>query len=360
MASSFGTFLRINIFGESHAKAIGMTIDGLPSGINVNYEKIEVAMSLRHGINSISAARKEEDKVEFICGVLNGKTTGSPLTFIIYNKDIQSASYYKGMVRPSHADLPAYVKYDGFNDFNGGGYFSGRLTACFIVLGVLCDEILEKRNIKVGSRISSIHTVFDGEIDEKHILKSIENFKDSLFPVANPSIKEEMIKKIEEAKNNNDSVGGTVQSFISGLPIGLGEPYFDSLESSISHLMFSLGGVKGIEFGDGFALAKMYGSEANDQLEYDGDKIKYLSNHNGGINGGLSNGNVLTLKTAIKPTSSIGKPQKTINLETKENEIIEIKGRHDPCIVPRIVPVINSILSYVIVDMLMAMESKNI
>lgn len=359
MASSFGQILKITIFGESHAKGIGMTIDGLPAGLAIDNDEIKKAMQKRHGNSEISTERHENDEVEFVCGVFNNVTTGSPLTFIIYNTDVHSSSYKEGDVRPSHADLTNYIKYNGYNDYRGGGFSSGRITASFIVLGCICNQLLKKHNITICSRIYSIHGVFDDEINEKDV-KNYLNLLDDDFPVISEKQKAAMINEIKNAKKANDSVGGVIESFIIGAPIGLGEPYFNSMESAISQLFFSIGGIKGIEFGDGFGLSNKFGSEVKDEIRLNNNNIEYLSNHNGGLNGGISNGDIIHLKTAIKPTSSFKQQFSTINIKDQENKTLLLDGRYDSCFVQRVLPVLNALLAYVVVDMLMAKESKNI
>ena len=360
MASTFGNILKITIFGESHAKAIGLTIDGLPSGIKIDEEAIKVALRKRNPQDEFSTTRHEEDKVNFLCGVFNGFTTGAPVTFIIENKDVDSSSYVKGQVRPSHADLTNYIKYNGFNDYRGAGASSGRLTASLVVLGSICKQILDKKNIQIGTHIHGIHGVCDRDFDFNKIENDIKNMNESLFPVLDEDRKLAMQEEIRTAKKNNDSVGGVLESVIINAPIGLGEPYFDSLESYISHLLFSIGGVKGVQFGDGCKFAKKYASEVKDEIRFEDGKINYLSNHNGGINGGISNGAPIIVKTIVKPTPTIAQEQKSINLETKENVDLNLTGRYDPCIVHRVRAVVDALLAYAMVDMLMMKESKNI
>lgn len=358
MSSSIGKILKITIFGESHGKAVGMTIDGLPAGITINNEAIKQALLLRKTDDFLSTSRKENDEVLFLSGVYENVTTGSPLTFIIENKNIDSSAYEKGVIRPSHADLVNYLKFEGKNDYRGGGFSSGRLTAPIIVLGAICGEILAKSGIFYASRIVNIRGVCDTTKLTKKC--EIESLKNDAFPVLNSMAKEEMKKVIKEAKENGDSVGGQLLTEIHNCPIGLGEPFFDSFESYISQLVFSIGGVKGITFGDCNGFMNKYGSEVNDQLRYDGCHIKYLSNHSGGINGGLTNGNTIYFNTIVKPTASISKTQQSINVETKENIDLEVKGRHDPCIVHRVSKVIDALVAFALVDLMMEKESKNI
>ena len=359
MSSSIGKILKITIFGESHSKAIGLTIDGFPAGIKIDQSELKKALERRNPKDDISTPRHEPDDVVFLSGVFNDHTTGSPITFIINNKDVCSEDYKKGEIRPSHADLTSFLKYDGFNDYRGGGSTSGRLTASLVVLGVLCNQILKDKGILVGTHILSLHGLYDREFDINQIKTDIENLKEG-FPVLDKEIQVGMRNEILKAKENNDSVGGVLESTIIGLPVGLGEPYFDSLESNISQLLFSIGGVKGVLFGDGMDFANKLGSEVKDEIRYIDNKMTYLSNHNGGINGGISNGEPVIIKTIVKPVPSIGIEQKSINVDTKENIDLAIKGRHDSCILPRVKEVVDAVLAYVILDALMFYKARKL
>ena len=358
MSSSIGNILKVTIFGESHNTGIGMVIDGLPAGTIIYKNKIEQALKNRKVNNELSTSRQEQDEVIFISGVLDNKTTGSPLAFIIKNSDVDSSGYEKGIIRPSHSDLTEYLKYNGFNDYRGGGFTSGRLTASIIVLGTICGEILPKHGVKVLSHIKSLHGIEDKKFSNfEQDKKTLEGAE---YPVIDAEIRAKMINEIEQARKQGDSVGGELETIIINTPIGLGEPYFDSVESYISKAIFSIGGVKGISFGDASIFKNGLGSEANDQLRINKDKIEFLSNHAGGVNGGISNGEPIVFTTLVKPTPSISKVQKTINVETKENIDLEIKGRHDPCILHRVLPVVDALTSFVLVDLMMLKESKNI
>lgn len=361
MSSSFGNLLKITIFGESHAKAIGLTIDGLPAGIKIDEAAIAKELLKRNPKDSTSTARHEPDEVQFLCGVFNGFTTGAPVTFIIENKDVDSSNYTKGEVRPSHADYTNYIKYNGFNDYRGGGFSSGRITASLVVLGAICKQILAEKGIKMGTHIHSLYNVTDREFDQQFLEEDIDKVKDDLFPVLSDERKVEMKAAIERARRKKDSVGGTLECAIINVPIGLGEPYFDSFESTVSHLLFSIGGVKGVQFGDGWKFARLLGSEVKDELRYTPDgKVKFISNHNGGISGGITNGAPIILQAIVKATPSIGQTQQSINFENKENIDLSINGRHDPCIVHRVRVVMEALIAYTIVDLLMVKESKNI
>ncbi len=360
MSSNIGNILKVSIFGESHAKAIGMTIDGLPAGIKIDNKYIKEELAKRKPRGDISTSRVEDDEVIFLSGVFNGFTTGSPLAFIIENKDVNSSDYIEGQIRPSHADLTNYLKYSGYNDYRGGGFTSGRITASIVVLGAICKSILKDHDIKIGTHISNIHGINDKGFDMGNLENDIDLLNSKYFAVLDEQSEMEMLEEISNTGDNGDSVGGELESVILGVPIGLGEPYFDSLESTISHLLFSIGGVKGVLFGDGYDFVNKFGSEVKDELEYVDNKIVYLANHNGGINGGISNGEPIIIKTIVKPTPSIALNQSSINVEAKENINLELSGRFDPCIVHRVRAVVDSLLAFSIVDMLMLKESKNI
>ena len=257
-------------------------------------------------------------------------------------------------MRPSHSDYPAMIKYDGYNDYRGGGHFSGRLTAMFVFAGAVCKEILKQRDIYVGSHIKSIRNVKDDSFDKTNITKELlDNLRENRFPTLNKNVVDEMQKEILDAKNDLDSVGGVIEAAIINLPAGIGDPMFNSVESVLSHMLFSIPAVKGVEFGEGFNIATLRGSEANDSYYIKDGKIKTYTNNNGGILGGITNGMPVVFSLAIKPTPSISKPQKTVNVETMENDILEIHGRHDPCIVQRAVPVVECAAAVAILDILL-------
>lgn len=327
----YGSKLKISIFGESHGEAIGVTIDGFPAGFEIDFDFIEEMMNRRRANKSeLSTARNEDDKLNIISGIFEGKTTGAPICCIIYNNDKKSSDYdkLKNTPRPSHSDYTANIKYKGFNDYRGAGHFSGRLTAGIVFAGALCMSMLQKNHgVSITSKIKNIHGAEDEEAMKREILS---------------------------AKNNLDSVGGIIESIVSNMPVGIGEPWFDSIESRLSHMIFSIPSVKGIEFGAGFNFANLYGSEANDQYYIDSNgKIMTYSNNNGGIVGGLTNGMPIIFRTCIKPTPSIAKEQKTVNLKNMENENISIVGRHDPCIVHRAMPVIDCATAIVLLDFIL-------
>ena len=355
--STFGKVIEINLFGESHGNAIGIVINNLPAGIKLDLEAINAALYKRRPKSKLSTSRQEQDEYEIVSGYFNGLTTGSPLTFLIRNTDARSADYSPNILRPSHADYTAHIKYEGNQDYRGGGHFSGRLTTPLMILGAISTQLLDQKGITIGSHIASIKNQKDKEFSDinpsKDILKTLNS---SLFPLIDStkiSAFEEIILKV---KNNKDSVGGTVETMILGLHAGYGDPFFESIESVISHLIFSIPGIKGIEFGKGFPITALYGSEANDSFYLDNGSVKTRTNHSGGIQGGISNGMPITFKVAVKPTATIGKEQNTIDIKKMKEVKINLKGRHDPSIVHRAVHVINAITAYAILELIVRKE----
>ena len=358
MADWTGNNIKLSIFGTSHGPYIGASIDGLPAGIKVNEDSIRKALSLRRPGGRISTARVEQDEFEIISGVFNGYTSGDCLTVIIANSDTRSKDYSELKIkpRPSHADYSANVKYDGFNDYRGGGHFSGRLTAAIVALCAIIRDVLSFKGITVGSHIRSIGEIEDDRLSFKK--EELDYLNEQYFAVLNEETKDKMLKLIEEARNSQDSVGGIIETAVLGLPCGIGEPYFDSVESRLASLIFSIGGVKGVEFGSGFDISRMYGHEANDEFAYDNGAVITLTNHNGGINGGITNGMPLVVSTAIKPTPSISRVQRTVNLQMGENCELEIHGRHDPCIVHRARIVVDSLICFGLLDLCISEYGK--
>ncbi len=353
--NTIGERLQATFFGESHGEVIGIVIRGLPAGMPIDIGRIKLRLEQRRPAALWESARQEPDDFEIASGYRGNLSTGAPLTVLIKNRDVASADYenLKNTPRPSHADYPAHVKYAGHNDPRGGGVFSGRITALTVVLGAICEAFLERSNIEVFSHILSVKDIHDDAFDKSNVNNELaKRLKSSRFPVINPEKAELMTTLIKETKATLDSVGGVVESAILNLPVGLGEPLFGSLESRLSQLLFSIPGVKGIEFGDGFGLTELYGSEANDAYHYDGDRVVATTNHNGGILGGLSTGMPVILRMAIKPTPSIGKPQRTVDLEKRVDTTITVGGRHDPAIIARVVPVVNAVISFGICDLL--------
>lgn len=358
MSNTIGKNYKLTVFGESHGKSIGVIIDGLPTGVNLDIDEINFEMDRRRpGKNKVSTARNEKDQVEIQSGFFDDETTGSALCGIINNNNTKSKDYSELMkkMRPSHSDYPAKIKYNGFNDIRGGGQFSGRLTAPVVFAGAIAKQVLAEQNIFVGSHIKSIKNIVDAEFTTETLKKeTLDKLRSKTIPTLNEEKASEMEAEILKFKEQQDSVGGVVEACILNLPVGIGEPLFDSFESNLAHFIFSIPGVKGLEFGAGFDITKMVGSEANDEYYYDEDgNVKTYSNNNGGILGGITNGMPVTLKVAFKPTPSISKEQRTVNLETGENTTMAIHGRHDPCIVQRALVVVESVLAIVTLDMLL-------
>lgn len=363
MKNNFGTNISMTIFGESHGPCIGITLDGLPAGFKINLERIKEDMEKRKAKGNISTQRHEDDEVEIVSGFFNGYTTGTALTILIQNKNTQSKDYsdIQYRLRPGHADFSAYEKYHGFQDYRGGGHFSGRLTAPIVAAGSICRQILETKNILIGSHIEQLYALhdapFSNNIDE--LKKQIQTLNKKEFSTLDEQVAQNMEQAILEAKNEQDSIGGILESAIINLPAGIGEPFFDSIESILAHLLFSIPAVKGVSFGAGFQMAAKKGSEANDAFIMN-DTIQTKTNNNGGINGGISNGMPIIIHTCIKPTPSIYKAQETVDYKTKESQTLNIKGRHDPCILHRARIVVDSMIAFGILDLLMSNNANNI
>lgn len=363
MKNNFGTNISMTIFGESHGPCIGIILDGLPAGFKINLERIKEDMEKRKAKGSISTQRHEDDEVKIVSGFFNGYTTGTALTILIQNKNTQSKDYsdIQYRLRPGHADFSAYEKYHGFQDYRGGGHFSGRLTAPIVAAGSICRQILETKNILIGSHIEQLYALhdapFSNNIDE--LKKQIQTLNKKEFATLDEQVAQNMEQAILEAKNEQDSIGGILESAIINLPAGIGEPFFDSIESILAHLLFSIPAVKGVSFGAGFQMAAKKGSEANDAFIMN-DTIQTKTNNNGGINGGISNGMPIIIHTCIKPTPSIYKAQETVDYKTKESQTLNIKGRHDPCILHRARIVVDSMIAFGILDLLMSNNANNI
>lgn len=357
MSFDIGNKIKYTVFGQSHSEAIGIVIEGLPAGYKPDTEKMAEFMARRApGKNPFSTPRKEADEVKILSGLNeNGELCGAPLCLVIENTNTKSKDYSSLKInpRPGHSDFSAYVKFGGANDIRGGGQFSGRLTAPLCAAGAIAKEILKEKGIHIGAHISSVHGIKDDSFDSVNPdCKAFYEIAAKDFPVISDAKGELMKAEIEKARENKDSVGGIIECAITGLAPGLGSDKTDSIESKIASIIFSVPAVKGIEFGAGFNAAGLYGSENNDEFYFDNGTVKTRTNNHGGILGGISSGMPIIFKTAIKPTPSIGQLQKTVNLETKEETELEIKGRHDPCIVQRAVPVIEACAALVILDIL--------
>lgn len=354
MSEVYGENIQISIFGQSHAPAIGVTIEGLPAGEAIDLDELKAFLSRRApGNNAWSTPRKEADEPEIQCGLANGKTCGAPLTAIIRNQNTRPGDYanLRTVPRPGHADYTAYVKYDGSADMSGGGHFSGRLTAPLCIAGGICKQILKREGIEIKARIQAI-----GGIEDPGDLLTQEIAAD--FPVINAEAGQKMQECIAKALSEGDSVGGIIECAVTGLPVGLGGPLFDGMEGRISQAVFGIPAVKGIEFGVGFAAAKLRGSENNDAFCMKDGKVQTETNRCGGILGGITNGMPLVFRAAFKPTPSIARPQKSVDLTTGEETTLEIKGRHDPCIVPRAVPCIEAAAAIAVYDALLGRRKE--
>ena len=361
MSGIYGMNIKMAIYGESHGKSIGLVLAGVPPGLELDLAAIEKEMARRApGRDALSTPRKEKDAFEIQSGFFDGRTTGTPLCAMIKNSDQHSKDYsiLKDKMRPGHADYAGFVHYKGCNDYRGGGSFSGRLTAPLVFAGAVAKQALAQSGIVVGAHILQI-----ADVREKGFpalgtnIEMLHNLAAKPFPVLDDNIGEVMQQRILSAKADLNSVGGIIETMVLNLPAGIGSPYFDSVESRLSHVLFSVPAVKGVEFGDGFGMAALTGAEADDELYYDAaGPVKAYSNHNGGITGGISNGMPLLFRVAIKPTPSIAREQRTISLSQQENTTLTITGRHDPCIVQRAVPVIEAVTAWTIWDLLL--ESK--
>lgn len=352
MKNSFGQSVIVTLFGESHGKAIGAILDGMAPGIPVDEAFIAHQMDLRRSVSSLSTARREADKVLLLSGVKDGLTTGTPITFMIENADTHSSDYeaLRTVARPGHADYTAYMKYHGFSDTRGGGHFSGRITAGLVAAGAVAISALREKNIYIGTHIAKCAGIADRDFNDlDQDIKTLANIE---FAVLDPLKAEEMKIAIESAKADGDSVGGVLETVVTGLPAGIGEPWFDTMESVLSHMLFSVPAVKGVEFGEGFALADMRGSQSNDAFYIQNDKVITKTNHMGGVLGGITNGMPLLFRCAIKPTPSIFKKQNTIDFVKNEETELLIHGRHDPAIVHRARVVVDSVTALVLCDML--------
>mgnify|MGYP000462912811 CR=1 FL=1 len=355
--NSWGQNIRLSLFGESHGPAIGIVIDGLPPGLSIDMDFVQEQMARRApGRNPWSTPRKEADEVRVLSGMIDGHATGAPLCAVIENTSAHSKDYdaIRYTPRPGHADWPAFVKYAGYADMRGGGHFSGRLTAPLLFAGAIAMEMIGRHGIAIGSHIRRIYDMEDAAFDPAGIdSEMLRKLSQESFPVLDAPVSDRMIAAIMEAKAQGDSVGGIIETAAANVPAGLGSPFFGSLESRIAGLVYSIPAVKSISFGAGAALAEMRGSAANDPYRIQGGAVRTATNHNGGILGGISTGMPIVFTTAIKPTPSISQEQKTVDLMARKDTTIAIEGRHDPCIVPRALPVIEGALALALLDEMM-------
>ncbi len=352
MKNTFGTNISVTLFGESHGECIGAVLDGFAPGVEVDEDFICTQLDKRRAVGLISTSRKESDNFKIVSGVFCGKTTGTPICIIINNENTHSKDYEstRFLARPGHADYTAYEKYHGFEDYRGGGHFSGRLTAPVVAAGAIAISALKKKSIHIGTHIKSLGGVLDREFED--LERDINALNEKTFAVLSDQKSEEMTQKILEAKESFDSVGGVLESAVIGMPAGVGEPWFDTVEGVLSHALFSIPAVKGVEFGCAFEKVNGAGSEYNDDFYMSHGVIKTKTNNNGGINGGITNGMPIVFKTAIKPTPSIYKKQNTVNFKEKTDEVLQIKGRHDPAVIHRARVVVDSVTALALCDLL--------
>ena len=355
MSTVWGNKIKLTVFGESHSEAMGVVIDNLPAGVKLDMAEIEREMARRapNG-GEFSTPRKEGDKVEIVSGYFDDKTTGTPLCGIIRNTNTKSSDYaqLKSVFRPGHSDYGYYLKSGGNNDYRGGGHSSGRLTATLVFAGAICKQLLRQKGVEIGAHILSIKDIKDKPFGVEINPAELSALTYKTFPLIDESLFDKMRETILSAREEGDSVGGVIECAAVGLKGGIGEPFFDSIESHVASLLFSVPAVKGVQFGKGYDLTKMYGSEANDPFRYEGDKVITSTNNNGGILGGLSTGMPIVFNVAIKPTPSIFIQQNTIDVAAKENTVLSLKGRHDSCIVVRAVPVIEAVCAIALYDLL--------
>lgn len=353
MKNTFGTSLSVTLFGESHGNSIGAVLDGMPAGVAVDTDFLNRQTELRKPKGKISTKRHEADEVCIVSGVFEGKTTGTPICVVIKNGDTKSKDYEKtkNLLRPSHADYTAHIKYNGYEDYRGGGHFSGRITAPLVAVGAIVIDALKQKGVEIGTHIKKIADVSDRDFNNfDEDFKKIQN---NPFAVLDSEKAKLMTELIETAAAEGDSIGGILQTAVTGLPAGVGEPWFDTVESVLAHALFSVPAVKGVEFGRGFEFADLKGSEANDEWRINDGEISTVTNNNGGINGGITNGMPIVINTVIKPTPSIAKEQNTVDIEKNENSKLIINGRHDPCIVHRAAVVVSSVTAIALCDLLL-------
>ncbi len=351
MKNTFGQSVAITLFGESHGAEIGAVVDGLAPGIPVDEDFIRHQLALRRPAkDGLSTPRVEEDTFRIVSGVFEGKTTGTPICILIPNGNTHSKDYSHGVARPGHADYAAECKYHGFQDYRGGGHFSGRVTAALVAAGAILLLALRAKGILIGTHIASLEGEKDRNFED--LGTDLRALGEMIFPVLDSCASDRMKQKIRDAARECDSVGGVLETAIIGLPAGVGEPWFDTVEGVLAHALFGIPAIKGVEFGAGFAFADMRGSEANDPIRIQDGKVTMLTNHNGGINGGITNGMPVLFRCAVKPTPSIAKEQESVDMERMENVNLSIRGRHDPAVIHRARVVVDSVTALVVCDLL--------
>ncbi|MBA7606678.1 Chorismate synthase [subsurface metagenome] len=353
MENSFGKLFTITSFGESHGRCVGVIIDGCPAGLSLTGEDIQKEVDRRRpGTGVASTTRVEEDKVEILSGIFNEHTTGAPICLLVWNRDVDSSQYerIRFLPRPGHADYPAFVKYGGFNDFRGGGRFSGRITATFVMAGAVAKKLLNLIGVEVLAHTTEIGGVKAQVIELDEIRGNVDK---NPLKCADLEAAEDMTRVIEKARGEGDSVGGAIEGMALNVPVGLGEPVFDTLEGDLSKALFAIPAIKGVEFGSGFSTTGEKGSENNDPFTIKDGKIITTTNNAGGILGGISTGMTIVLRVAVKPTPSIARSQQTVDMGNMQNASLEVRGRHDACIVPRAVPVVESMMAITLCDFAM-------
>ena len=352
MKNTFGNSISLKLFGESHGAYIGAVLDGLAPGISINEDFIRSQLDKRRPVGKIGTARHEADEFQVVSGAFEGKTTGTPLTILIPNTAQHSKDYSatRSLARPGHADYTAYAKYHGYEDYRGGGHFSGRVTAALVAAGAILISALREKGIVIGTHIRSCAGIADGEFGD--IKADIKKLNELDFAVLDNEKGEAMKKAIEAAAAEGDSVGGVLETAVLGVSAGVGEPWFDTIEGVLSHALFSVPAVKGVEFGDAFSMVNGKGSDYNDNFYISEKEIKTTTNHNGGINGGITNGMPIVFRCAVKPTPSIFKAQDTVDFMKKENSVLELKGRHDPAVIHRARVVVDSVTALALADLL--------
>ena len=358
MSSTWGNNIKLSIFGGSHTDAIGVVIDNLPANEQIDLEKVRVQMARRApGKDKTATTRAEADEPQILSGLLNGVTTGAPLAVIIQNTNTRSKDYslFRSHPRPGHADYTAAVRYSGANDIRGGGHFSGRLTACLVFAGAVCRQILERRGVVIGAHALQVGAAKDTPFDPVCIsAEALNALNTRFFSVTQEAAEAAMREEIEKARLDADSIGGVIECAAVGVPVGIGSPMFGGVENVLASILYGIPAVKGVEFGSGFGAAALRGSENNDAFYFGEDgRIYTKTNNAGGILGGISTGMPIVFRTAVKPTPSIGKVQNTVDLEEKKNDTLEITGRHDPCIVPRAIPVVEAAAAIALLDLMM-------
>ena len=351
MKNTIGTSVTMTVFGESHGPAVGVVLDGLAPGLPVDESFIAARLSQRRPSGPADTARVEQDRFQLVSGVYEGRTTGTPLTILIPNENVRSADYrqLEGVARPSHADFTAQMKYHGFQDPRGGGHFSGRVTAGIVAAGAICQQALAGKGIRLATHILRCGGVEDAPFTD--VASEIDRIEGRKFPLIR-DLEAEVEAAVLAAKQEQDSLGGVIQTGICGLPAGLGEPWFDSLEGVLARAVFAIGGIKGVEFGEGFGFGALRGSQANDPFRMENGKVVTTTNHNGGINGGITNGMPVIFNMAVKPTPSIARKQQTVDFVEGKDVELELTGRHDPAIIRRICPVVTALTSVVLCDQL--------